>query len=185
MILSEKEPHKGLGNFWGNTAITWIAMSLIVTNSVAISAQIPQTGNKGVAAKGRAPSFEETLALMNGQSSQTMQRVTGQQLVENQLIQGVKASAANHSSSAANPNLTVAAPTSVERNGAIREQMEKLEAQWSSAGSLATRVNGQTDPAEFLKLQGQMYQVEERLSVFSKVVDQGTSGVKQILQMQI
>jgi hypothetical protein len=67
----------------------------------------------------------------------------------------------------------------------LRQRLASIDAQYHSAGSLVNSVKGNSNPAELMKIQMQMYQLTENLELASKVVEQVTSGVKSILQTQV
>jgi hypothetical protein len=67
----------------------------------------------------------------------------------------------------------------------LRKQLVDLETQFAKAGQAVNGMTGTSTPQQLLKLQSDMFQLNEHLSIMSKMVDQMTSGVKSILQTQI
>jgi tetrahydromethanopterin S-methyltransferase subunit B len=67
----------------------------------------------------------------------------------------------------------------------LRERLASIDKQYQSAGKLVNAIHGSTNPADFMKVQMQMYQLSENVELMSKVVEQVTSGVKSILQTQL
>ena len=67
----------------------------------------------------------------------------------------------------------------------LKSGLADLETEYTRAGESVIGMNGTASPQQLLKLQGDMDQMAERLSIMSKIVDQMTSGVKTILQTQI
>lgn len=69
--------------------------------------------------------------------------------------------------------------------GPLRGRLESLENQFRRVGSNVKVAGPQTDPMQLLKLQHEIYQIDEELEVLSKVVEQAANGVKSVLQTQI
>jgi hypothetical protein len=67
----------------------------------------------------------------------------------------------------------------------LRKQLVDLETEFTKAGQGVNALKGTATPQQLLKLQADMFQINEHLSIMSKMVDQITSGVKSILQTQI
>jgi hypothetical protein len=67
----------------------------------------------------------------------------------------------------------------------LRRQLVDLETQFAKAGESLDAMKGTPSPQQLLKMQADMFQINEHLSIMSKMVDQITSGVKSILQTQI
>jgi len=67
----------------------------------------------------------------------------------------------------------------------LKSGLADLETEYTRAGESVIGMNGTASPQQLLKLQGDMDQMAERLSIMSKIVDQMISGVKTILQTQI
>ena len=67
----------------------------------------------------------------------------------------------------------------------IRNRLASIDSQYQSAGKLLSTLGDKSNPADYMKVQMQMYQLSENLQLMSKVVEQVTSGVKSILQTQV
>jgi hypothetical protein len=67
----------------------------------------------------------------------------------------------------------------------LRKQLIDLESEFAKAGQTLDGMKGTPSSQQLLKAQADMFQINEHLSIMSKMVDQITSGVKSILQTQI
>ena len=67
----------------------------------------------------------------------------------------------------------------------LRNRLQLLETQFRKTGDNLDGAAGPTDPVQLLKLQHDIYQIDEELELLSKVVEQTTSGIKSVLQIQI
>ncbi len=66
----------------------------------------------------------------------------------------------------------------------IRERLNNLEQQFQESGNLIHQLNDM-DPKSLLNAQMQLYQLSENIGLMSKLVEQVSSGVKTMLQIQI
>ena len=66
----------------------------------------------------------------------------------------------------------------------IRERLNDLEQQFQKSGILVQQLNDM-DPKSLLNAQMQLYQLSENIGLMSKLVEQMSSGVKTMLQIQI
>jgi len=67
----------------------------------------------------------------------------------------------------------------------LRNHLQNLEAQYRNSGNLLHSLGPDAKLQDLLHLQEDMYLMTQNLEVFSRVVDQTTSGVKTILQTQV
>jgi len=67
----------------------------------------------------------------------------------------------------------------------FRQRLTSLDAQYQQAGQLVNSIDGKQTPADLMKIQLQMYQLTENVELMSKVVEQMTSGMKNIFQTQV
>lgn len=67
----------------------------------------------------------------------------------------------------------------------VRERLNSLDAQFQDSGKLLDGMSNASSPGDMLKFQMQMYQFTQNMELMSKVVEQVTSGAKQILQVQV
>ena len=66
----------------------------------------------------------------------------------------------------------------------LRERLEDLERQFQKSGDLIFQLNDM-DPKSLLNAQMQLYQLSGNIGLMSKLVEQASSGVKTMLQIQI
>lgn len=67
----------------------------------------------------------------------------------------------------------------------IRQRLTSIDSQLQNADKLVHSLKGTESPSELMKVQMQMYQLNENLELMSKVVEQVSSGVKSVLQTQL
>ncbi len=67
----------------------------------------------------------------------------------------------------------------------LQNRLAQLETRLQTTGSNLKQTGANADPAQLLKLQNDVYQLDEELEIMSKVVEQATSGIKSVLQIQI
>jgi len=67
----------------------------------------------------------------------------------------------------------------------LRSRLQLLETQFVQVGTNIDAASSHTDAMQILKLQHEIYQIDEEVELLSKVVEQATSGVKSVLQMQV
>jgi len=79
----------------------------------------------------------------------------------------------------------VAAMEQTSASTPLRNRLQMLETQFRRTGDNMDEAAGQTNPLQLLKLQQDIYQIDEELELLSKVVEQTTSGIKSVLQTQI
>jgi hypothetical protein len=66
----------------------------------------------------------------------------------------------------------------------FRERLQVMEQQFQKSGDLIQQVKGM-DPKSILNVQVQLYQLSENIGLMSKMVEQVSSGVKTMLQIQV
>ncbi len=74
-------------------------------------------------------------------------------------------------------------PTSAAES--LQTRLDLLNAQFRVLGSHLQESAAKGDPMQLLRLQNDIYQLDEELELVSKVVDQATSGVRSLLQTQL
>jgi hypothetical protein len=67
----------------------------------------------------------------------------------------------------------------------IQKRLSDLDTQFQKAGASIEAMNGSASPKQLLKLQMDMNNLSENLTIVSKMADQATSGIKSILQTQV
>lgn len=67
----------------------------------------------------------------------------------------------------------------------LQNRLDFLNAQFRELGNNLQDSAAKNDPMQLLRLQNDIYQLDEELELVSKVVDQATSGVRSLLQTQI
>ncbi len=67
----------------------------------------------------------------------------------------------------------------------FRDRLASVDAQYQRAGQLVNSLKGSESPGDLMKIQVQMYQLAENLELMSKVVEQVSSGVKNVIQTQV
>ena len=67
----------------------------------------------------------------------------------------------------------------------FRDRLASIDTQFKDAGKLMNSIKGGESPQQLLKIQMSMYQLTENVELMSKVVDQVTSGMKNVLQTQV
>ena len=67
----------------------------------------------------------------------------------------------------------------------LRNRFQQLESQFRVIGNDLNETATQGDPIQLLKLQNDIYQIDEELELLSRVVEQATSGIRSLLQTQI
>lgn len=67
----------------------------------------------------------------------------------------------------------------------FRQRLTSIDSQLQDADKLVHSLKGTESPAELMKVQVQMYQLNENLELMSKVVEQVSSGMKSVLQTQL
>ncbi len=66
----------------------------------------------------------------------------------------------------------------------FRERLTSMEQQFQKSGDLIQNMNDM-DPKSLLNVQVQLFQLSENIGLMSKVVEQVSSGVKTMLQIQV
>ena len=84
-------------------------------------------------------------------------------------------------------NLNARAETIKPANAAesLQNRLDLLNAQFRVLGNHLQESAAKDDPMQLLRLQNDIYQLDEELELVSKVVDQATSGVRSLLQTQL
>jgi hypothetical protein len=67
----------------------------------------------------------------------------------------------------------------------VRNRLELLDSQFSRVGNDLKLTHVEADPMQLLRLQNDIYQIDEQLELLTRVVDQTTSGIRSLLQTQI
>jgi hypothetical protein len=67
----------------------------------------------------------------------------------------------------------------------VRNRLQLLDSQFRLIGNDLKLSHPETDPMQLLKLQSDIYQMDEELELLTRVVDQATSGIRSLLQTQI
>jgi len=67
----------------------------------------------------------------------------------------------------------------------LQNRLDLLNAQFRVLGNNLQDSAAKNDPMQLLRLQNDIYQLDEELELVSKVVDQATNGVRSLLQTQI
>lgn len=74
-------------------------------------------------------------------------------------------------------------PTSAAES--LQTRLDLLNAQFRVLGNHLQESAAKDDPMQLLRLQNDIYQLDEELELVSKVVDQATSGIRSLLQTQL
>lgn len=90
---------------------------------------------------------------------------------------------AGKSLSVLNARVATIEPTSAA--GSLENRLDLLNAQFRALGNNLQESAAKNDPLQLLKLQNDIYQLDEELELVSRVVDQTTSGVRSLLQTQV
>ena len=67
----------------------------------------------------------------------------------------------------------------------VRAELEKIEARFQSSQSKLGEIPETNNLRDLLKMQTEMYEMNQNVELLTKLVDSTTSGVKQTLQMQV
>ena len=67
----------------------------------------------------------------------------------------------------------------------LRTRLNNIEKKYSQSADYVTGVRANGNPADYLRIQLEMYQLTQNIELVSKVVDQVNGGVKSILQTQV
>jgi len=67
----------------------------------------------------------------------------------------------------------------------IRTLVEQLSVRFTNVGDSIRQVGVQQNPQNLLAMQAKIYQISEDVELLSKMVEQATSGVKNVLQTQV
>jgi hypothetical protein len=129
-----------------------------VTSAQAVSEQIPNTsGNDGLTATITANPVESVL--------KPKLEFTGQSLAAlHQRVDGL---------------------ANTKTDSGLRTRLVQLETDFKSVDKNIGQTATSGNPMDMLKLQNDIYRIDEELELLSKVVEQMTSGIKTVLQMQI
>ncbi len=171
-------------------------MSPVITKAFAVT-ESPLETHSVAATKAATSKFERARTHAESPSDPALTQVTSQQasLGPNAPLQGNSAPSSptallspkleQMSSSITTLSNRVAAVGGSGSTGPLRGRLESLENQFRRVGSNVKVAGPQTDPMQLLKLQHEIYQIDEELEVLSKVVEQAANGVKSVLQTQI
>ncbi len=88
-----------------------------------------------------------------------------------------------NSLSALNARVATVEPASAAES--LRNRLQLLDSQFRVMGNNLKETAAQSDPIQLLRLQNDIYQIDEELELLSRVVDQTTSGIRSLLQTQI
>lgn len=171
-------------------------MSPVIAKTLAATG--PSLETPGVtAAKTGASRFEEVRARTASQPDQTLTHVTTQQVspamnrpLPWNIAQASPAALLTPKLDQISNSLTILGNRVTAVGGSsspslLRGRLESLESQFSQVGKHVKAIGPQTDPMQLLKLQHEIYQINEEIEVLSKVVEQASNGVKSVLQTQI
>ena len=89
---------------------------------------------------------------------------------------------AGNSLSVLNARVATMEPSAAE---SLENRLDVLNTQFRVLGDNLEQSAAKNDPMQLLRLQNDIYQLDEALELVSKVVDQATSGVRSLLQTQI
>jgi hypothetical protein len=67
----------------------------------------------------------------------------------------------------------------------LQNRLDLLNSQFRQLGNHLQESAAKNDPLQLLRLQNDVYQLDEELELVSKIVDQTTSGVRSLLQTQL
>lgn len=67
----------------------------------------------------------------------------------------------------------------------LTDRLNSLDAQFQDSGKVLEGMGNVSSPGDMLKFQMQMYQFSQNMQLMSQVVEQMSSGAKQILQVQV
>lgn len=90
---------------------------------------------------------------------------------------------AGNSLAALNTRVAAIAPTSAAQS--LQNRLDLLNVKFRAIGDAFQNSAAKNDPMQLLRLQNDIYQLDEELELVSRVVDQATSGVRSLLQTQI
>ena len=82
-------------------------------------------------------------------------------------------------------NARVATLTPAGATQSLQNRLDLLNTQFRDLGNHLQESAAKDDPLQMLRLQNDIYQLDEELELVSKVVDQTTSGVRSLLQTQL
>ena len=68
---------------------------------------------------------------------------------------------------------------------AIRNRLNSIEAQYQESGKYINGMNGLESPRDVLQMQIKMYAMTQNIEIIMKFVEQGTSGLKDVLHTQV
>jgi hypothetical protein len=168
-------------------------MSLLPASAVLNSGQVLETQN-GTAVQGTSNVFSKMQAGTGSQYQAVTAQIVSQQAppapVSISSISPASADAlkpkldyAGSSLSDLKARAATIKPTSAAE--ALQNRLDLLNAQFRVLGNHLEQSAAKNDPVQLLKLQNDIYQLDEELELVSKVVDQATSGVRALLQTQL
>jgi hypothetical protein len=77
-----------------------------------------------------------------------------------------------------------AAPKTPETQG-LRDRLTSVEGQYNHSEQLLSQLDSLNSPRDLLKVQMEMYKMQQNLEILSRATEEMTSGAKQILQTQV
>jgi hypothetical protein len=89
------------------------------------------------------------------------------------------------STSLADLNARAATITPSNSAASLQNRLDLLNAQFRVLGDRLQDGAAKNDPMQLLRLQNDVYQLDEELELVSKVVDQATNGIRSLLQTQL
>ncbi len=181
-------------NFFGLPSDNQInAMSLLPASAVVNSGQIVQTGG-GIGLQGTPSAFSKlqegprspyqpvTGQLVSPQSSPAPTSLSSTSPLSTDVLKPAFEYTSN-SLSELNVRAATIKPTSASES--LQTRLDLLNAQFRVLGNHLQESAAKDDPMQLLRLQNDIYQLDEELELVSKVVDQATSGVRSLLQTQL
>ncbi len=168
-------------------------MSLLPPSTLTSSGQIIETP-AGTALQGGPGQFSK---IRDGSSSQNAQAQLVSQVSPPPATTPVPDLASRARADILKPNLEYAGNSLSVLNariGAIepasapaslQNRLELLNSQFRLIGNNLQETAAKNDPIELLRLQNDIYQLDEELELVSKVVDQATNGIRSLLQTQV
>lgn len=167
-------------------------MSLLPASALLNSAQIVEP-SAGTALQGGASAFSK-IQERTGAANQSAQ-VVSQQVSARPAAPVVSAPAssadvlkpkleyAGNSLSVLNARVATVEPSSAADS--LQNRLDFLNTQFRVLGNNLQDSAAKNDPMQLLRLQNDIYQLDEELELVSKVIDQATNGVRSLLQTQI
>ena len=67
----------------------------------------------------------------------------------------------------------------------VKKRLAFIEDKFQASEKVLQGLKGMDSPRDLLKLQMEMYMVTQNIEIVSKVVEQTTGGIKQVMQTQV